>query len=190
MSIQESIQLKEKDGIAFVEFDLVGEKVNKLSTPVMMRFKEVVEELKKSSFKAVVLKSNKPGIFIAGADIEEIKKLKTKEDFKTVIDQAHQIFNDFEDLPMPTVAVVNGACMGGGCELILTCDYRVCSDDKSTKIVSKKYKKLENVTKRTNIQRNRTKFGQFGARRVRGTCLEGSRTQKKSKKGQILGFWG
>ncbi|MAV91399.1 MAG: fatty oxidation complex subunit alpha [Bdellovibrionaceae bacterium] len=134
MSIQESIQLKEKDGIAFVEFDLVGEKVNKLSTPVMMRFKEVVEELKKSSFKAVVLKSNKPGIFIAGADIEEIKKLKTKEDFKTVIDQAHQIFNDFEDLPMPTVAVVNGACMGGGCELILTCDYRVCSDDKSTKI--------------------------------------------------------
>ena len=55
---------------------------------------------------------------------------------------------------------------------------------------SKKYKKLENVTKRTNIQRNRTKFCQFGARRVRGTCLEGSRTQKKSKKGQILGFWG
>ena len=55
---------------------------------------------------------------------------------------------------------------------------------------SKKYKKLENVTKWTNIQRNRTKFGQFGARRVRGTCLEGSRTPKKFKKGQILGFWG
>ena len=52
----------------------------------------------------------------------------------------------------------------------------------------KKIQKLENATKRTKIQRNRTKIGQFGARRVRGTCLEGSRTQKKSKKGPNLGF--
>ena len=47
---------------------------------------------------------------------------------------------------------------------------------------------MENATKRTKIQRNWTKNCQFGARRVRGTFLEGSRTQKKSKKGQILGF--
>ncbi|NCN95175.1 MAG: fatty oxidation complex subunit alpha [Bdellovibrionales bacterium] len=134
MSIQESIQLREENGVAFVEFDLIGEKVNKLSSPVMMRFKEIVEELKTSNYKAVVLISKKPKIFIAGADIEEIKKLKTKEDFEVVVNQAHKIFNDFEDLPMPTIAVVHGACMGGGCELILTCDYRVCSDAPETKI--------------------------------------------------------
>ena len=52
----------------------------------------------------------------------------------------------------------------------------------------KKYKNWKMVTKRTNIQRNRTKIGQFGARRVRGTCLEGSRTQKKSKKVKFLDF--
>lgn len=134
MSIQESIQIRDENGVAYVEFDLVGEKVNKLSTPVMMRFKEVVEELKNSSYKAVVLTSKKPSIFIAGADIEEIKKLKTEDDFSKVVIEAHQIFNDFEDLPMPTIAAVHGACMGGGCELILTCDYRVCSDAKQTRI--------------------------------------------------------
>lgn len=134
MSIQESIQLKVRNDVAYVEFDLIGEKVNKFSTAVMMRFKEVIAELKVSKYKAVVLVSKKPSIFIAGADIEEIKKLKSKEDFENVITQAHEIFNDFEDLPMPTIAAVHGACMGGGCELILTCDYRICSDAKETKI--------------------------------------------------------
>lgn len=134
MSIQESIQLRVQDDVAYVEFDLVGEKVNKFSTPVMMRFKEVIEELKSSNYKAVVLISKKPSIFIAGADIEEIKKVNKPEDFENMISQAHEIFNDFEDLPMPTIAAVHGACMGGGCELILTCDYRICTDAKETKI--------------------------------------------------------
>ncbi len=134
MSIQESIQISVKENVAYVEFDLIGEKVNKLSTPVMMRLKEVVEELKTSNHKAVVFRSKKPTIFIAGADIEEIKKLKTEGDFEEVLTPSHQIFNAIEDLPMPTIAAVHGACMGGGCELILTCDYRICSDAKETKI--------------------------------------------------------
>ena len=62
------------------------------------------------------------------------------------------------------------------------------SEDSGTVSGAKKIQKLENVTKQTKIKQNRTKIGQFGARRVRGTCLEGSRTKKKSKKCQILGF--
>ena len=46
MSIQESIKIVVKNEVAFVEFDLIGEKVNKLSSPVMTPFKEVIEELK------------------------------------------------------------------------------------------------------------------------------------------------
>ena len=75
MSIQESIKIVPKGEVAVVEFDLVGEKVNKLSSPVMFRLKEVVEELKRSKYKAVILISRKPKIFIAGADIEEIKRI-------------------------------------------------------------------------------------------------------------------
>lgn len=134
MSIQESIKIVVKNEVAFVEFDLIGEKVNKLSSPVMTRFKEVIEELKNSSYKAVVIRSKKPKIFIAGADIEEIKKLNKKEDFMDALTQAHEIFNALEDLPMPTLAAINGACLGGGCEMILACDYRIATDSHATTI--------------------------------------------------------
>lgn len=134
MSIQESIRIVPKGDVALVEWDLVGEKVNKLSSPVMMRFKEVVEELKKSNYKAAILISRKPKIFIAGADIEEIEKLNTKEDFERVLKPAHEIINAFEDLPMPTIAAIHGACMGGGLELSMACDYRMATDDDSTRI--------------------------------------------------------
>jgi 3-hydroxyacyl-CoA dehydrogenase/enoyl-CoA hydratase/3-hydroxybutyryl-CoA epimerase len=138
MSIQESLKIVPRSTnageIALVEWDLVGEKVNKLSTPVMARFKEVVEELARSSYKAVVLISRKPNMFIAGADIEEIKSLKTREQFMPALREAHAIFNRLEDLPMPVIAAINGPCLGGGCELVLACDYRIASDDPSTKI--------------------------------------------------------
>ncbi|WP_415062442.1 3-hydroxyacyl-CoA dehydrogenase NAD-binding domain-containing protein [Bdellovibrio sp.] len=134
MSIQESIRIVPQGDVAVVEFDLVGEKVNKFSTPVMTRLKEVLEELKKSSYKAVIFKSNKPKIFIAGADIEEIKSMTTKEQFEAAVKGGQDILNMVEDLPIPTIAAVNGACMGGGCEFILACDYRIASEDSSTKI--------------------------------------------------------
>lgn len=134
MSIQESIKIVSQGEVAIVDFDLVGEKVNKFSTPVMMRLKEVLEELKKSSYKAVIFRSNKPRIFIAGADIEEIKGMTQKEQFEAAVGAGQGIMNMVEDLPMPTFASVNGACMGGGTEFILACDYRIASDDPSTKI--------------------------------------------------------
>lgn len=134
MSIQESIRIEPQGDIAVVVFDLVGEKVNKFSTPVMMRFKEVLEELKKSSYKAVIFKSGKSKIFIAGADIEEIKAMTTKEQFDAAVKGGQDVMNMLEDLPMVTIASINGACMGGGCEMALACDYRILSEDPSTKI--------------------------------------------------------
>lgn len=138
MSIQESIRLVSRETkagpVALIEFDLIGEKVNKLSTPVMTRLKEVLAEVAKSNSIACVLISRKSSIFIAGADIEEIKAMKKAEEYKSAVNQAHAILNGIEDMKIPVIAAVHGACMGGGCELILACDYRVASDDSATKI--------------------------------------------------------
>jgi 3-hydroxyacyl-CoA dehydrogenase/enoyl-CoA hydratase/3-hydroxybutyryl-CoA epimerase len=134
MSIQESIRIVEQGDIAIVEFDMVGEKVNKFNTAMMLRLREVVGELRKSRFKAVIFKSNKPKIFIAGADIEEIKAMTTREQFEKAVSTGQDIMNEIEDLPMPTIAAISGACAGGGCEFIMSCDYRMADEDKSTRI--------------------------------------------------------
>jgi 3-hydroxyacyl-CoA dehydrogenase/enoyl-CoA hydratase/3-hydroxybutyryl-CoA epimerase len=134
MSIQESIKIVPHGDIALVEFDMVGEKVNKFSTPMMVRLREVIGELRKSKYKVAIFKSNKPKIFIAGADIDEIKSMTTKEQFEKAVATGQEIFNELEDLSIPTIAAVNGACAGGGCEFIMACDYRIATDDSSTKI--------------------------------------------------------
>lgn len=133
-SINLTTQSIGNDEIAVLTFDLPNEKVNKLSTPVMTELKAHIEKLKNSAYKMVVFKSAKPKIFIAGADIEEIKELKTKEQVVQAVSSGQEIFNLIEDLPMPTMALINGACAGGGCELILACDYRIASEDSSTRI--------------------------------------------------------
>ncbi len=134
MSDLESVRLEFKNDYAYITFDLVDEKVNKLSSPIMKRLKDVIAEVSASSAKACFIRSAKENIFIAGADIEEIKSITTKEGFREAIGQAHEILNALEDLTMPTVALIHGACAGGGTELVLACDYRLASDDKSTKI--------------------------------------------------------
>ncbi len=134
MSIMESIRIVPKGDVALVEWDLVGEKVNKLSTPVMTRLWEVLDELNKSNFKAAVFISRKSSIFIAGADIDEIRAMKKKEEFEKAVAQGQEIINKIEDLKIPVVAAIHGACLGGGCELVLACDYRIASEDPATRI--------------------------------------------------------
>jgi 3-hydroxyacyl-CoA dehydrogenase/enoyl-CoA hydratase/3-hydroxybutyryl-CoA epimerase len=134
MNMEESIRIVPIKDMAIVELDMVGEKINKLNTPMMLRFKSVVEELAKSTYKAVIFVSKKPKIFIAGADIDEISSLKTPEAFNEGVQKGQAIFNLVEDLPMPTIAAIHGACMGGGTEFIMSCDYRIASDDSSTRI--------------------------------------------------------
>ncbi len=132
--LQEAITIRPEGDLAWVEMDLPGEKVNKLSSPVLVRLLNVIEELSNSKYKCVIFISKKPGIFIAGADIEEIRDLKNRDDVLEAVGFGQSIYTLLEALPMPTIAAVNGVCMGGGTEMILACDYRLATDDPSTKI--------------------------------------------------------
>jgi 3-hydroxyacyl-CoA dehydrogenase/enoyl-CoA hydratase/3-hydroxybutyryl-CoA epimerase len=121
--------------VAQVVFDLVDSTANKLNTPIMLRLRELLQEIdRNSNYKAVVFTSKKAKIFIAGADIDEIRHMTTKEKFAEAVSQGQSIFNMIEDLKIPTFASIHGACAGGGCELILACDYRIASEDSATRI--------------------------------------------------------
>jgi 3-hydroxyacyl-CoA dehydrogenase / enoyl-CoA hydratase / 3-hydroxybutyryl-CoA epimerase len=124
----------DKGEFALVEFDVQGENANVFSTPVMTEFKSVIEALGVSKFKAAAIVSKKKNIFIAGADINEIKNLKTKEEINAATQAGQDIFNMIEDSKIVFVAAIHGACVGGGCEMSIACDWRIASDAKSTKI--------------------------------------------------------
>ena len=121
------------DGIAVLTFDLPGEKVNKLTTAVMLEFDGIIEELsKKKDIKALVIRSGKDGHFIVGADIAEIRDMRDQQQGVEIARTGHRIFGKLEALPFPTVAAIHGPCMGGGLELALACSYRVISNDQKT----------------------------------------------------------
>lgn len=87
------------------------------------------------TLKAVIFKSELPSIFLAGADLVEMSSyIDNNKKLSEIIDTGHNTFNRIEKLDVPTIAAINGACLGGGFELALACDYRVATYSKSTKI--------------------------------------------------------
>ena len=124
-----------EDGIAVITIDMPDKKVNTLSSALFGFFEEKVSQLAATKgLKAVVLTSGKPDGFIAGADIDEMKGLSARHEILEMLARAHKLLNKFEALPVPTVAAIHGACLGGGLELALTCKYRIATESKSTKI--------------------------------------------------------
>jgi 3-hydroxyacyl-CoA dehydrogenase/alkylation response protein AidB-like acyl-CoA dehydrogenase/enoyl-CoA hydratase/carnithine racemase len=84
--------------------------------------------------QGVVIASAKRSIFIAGADLNMMSEKASPQDVRDLIDLGQTVMNRLAALPIPTVAAIHGACVGGGYELCLACDYRVASSDRVTKI--------------------------------------------------------
>ncbi|MGS2743963.1 fatty acid oxidation complex subunit alpha FadB [Halomonas sp. LS-001] len=123
--------VRSDEDIATLTFDLQGESVNKLSGAVIKELGEAVQTLSaEQGLNGLIIASAKDA-FIVGADITEFHQFFDKgEDYLVEMNlKVHEIFNAIEDLPFPTVTAINGLALGGGCEVLLTTDFRIMSDN-------------------------------------------------------------
>lgn len=102
--------------------------MNVLSSQSLFELDKIISQLEqRKDLKGICILSKKQDIFIAGADIKEIENITSASIGQAKAQAGQKILNRLEKLPMPTIALINGACLGGGLELALSCDYRLAS---------------------------------------------------------------
>eukprot|EP01064_Diplonema_japonicum_P006401 TRINITY_DN14259_c0_g3_i1.p1 TRINITY_DN14259_c0_g3~~TRINITY_DN14259_c0_g3_i1.p1 ORF type:complete len:282 (+),score=68.39 TRINITY_DN14259_c0_g3_i1:55-900(+) len=101
---------------------------NAFGRVMLKEFRECLDECTKdSNIRSLILLSEVGGVFSAGADLKERKEMSQNEASKFVT-MLRTTFSELEDLRCPTIAVIHGVALGGGLELALACDMRVCTD--------------------------------------------------------------
>jgi 3-hydroxyacyl-CoA dehydrogenase/enoyl-CoA hydratase/3-hydroxybutyryl-CoA epimerase len=128
----------DEHGVAWLTLDQPGARLNILSSGVLKRLNELITQVRTDieagRARAVVIRSGKPGTFIAGADVNEIAAVTDAEDGAAKARGGQQVFTRLSQLPIPTVVAIDGVCLGGGTELALACSYRLAGDRKETRI--------------------------------------------------------
>jgi len=123
------------DGLAKLVFDLPGEKVNKFSAEAMADLDRHLAELEgRPDIRLLLLQSGKTGMFIAGADIGMLARIADQGEAEAKAREGQRIFNRLADLPFPSLAVIDGACLGGGLECALACTWRLVTDGEKVKL--------------------------------------------------------
>jgi 3-hydroxyacyl-CoA dehydrogenase/enoyl-CoA hydratase/3-hydroxybutyryl-CoA epimerase/enoyl-CoA isomerase len=126
----QSIKVSLHDGgIAELCFDRQGDAINKFDAQTVRELKEAGEAIAKASGVKGLIVTSAKDVFIVGADITEFGKnfLQSEEEIANWAIEANKIFSAIEDLPFPSVTVINGIALGGGLEMALSTDYRVMS---------------------------------------------------------------
>ena len=125
--------IRQENGIVHLVMDVVGDTMNTLKAEFTEQVADVLAEIKAdAAITGAVLCSGKKDSFVAGADINMLNDCKTKEEVVALARQGQVVFSQLEQLNIPVVAAINGACLGGGLELAMACHARVCSDNPKT----------------------------------------------------------
>ena len=102
--------------------------LNALNPEVLADLKAAFEAVDQATIRCIVLTGEGDKSFVAGADIGEMSTL-TKAEGEAFGKKGNDVFRKIETLPIPVIAAVNGFALGGGNELAMSCDIRICSDN-------------------------------------------------------------
>ncbi|AXA78962.1 3-hydroxyacyl-CoA dehydrogenase NAD-binding domain-containing protein [Achromobacter xylosoxidans] len=119
---------RDPDGLAWLTFDRAGSAVNALSADTMAELATVLDALDAQPPKGLVIRSGKATGFIVGADVNEFAELNTPEQGRALVARGWNLFNRLAAVRYPTLALIQGHCLGGGLELALACRYRLVED--------------------------------------------------------------
>lgn len=129
------VLLQYQNNIALIRLGLPEERVVLLDETRLRSLERAVDELlKNSSVSGLVIAGASEKMFCAGADIKLIQKVTDESVGKKLAEEGQRVFSKIESLPFPTVAAISGPCVGGGCELVLSCQYRVLARNSQTRI--------------------------------------------------------
>ncbi len=122
---------EKKEGIVTVTINR-PQKRNALNRATRRELRSVLEEIRSSDeVRVLIITGAGDQAFVAGADITELKEMNQWDMMNYLSTLSQQLYTDFANLEIPTIAMINGYCLGGGLELALACDIRVASEDAS-----------------------------------------------------------
>ncbi|MDF3058627.1 MAG: fadB [Rariglobus sp.] len=123
------------DHVCTLTFDRAGSSANVFDRATLEELDAHLAVIEQQAIlRGVLLVSAKDKIFIAGADLHEFVRSPDPDALAAIVDLGHRVFTRLQQLHVPSVAAIHGACLGGGCELALACDWRVASTGKPTRI--------------------------------------------------------
>jgi 3-hydroxyacyl-CoA dehydrogenase/enoyl-CoA hydratase/3-hydroxybutyryl-CoA epimerase len=125
---------QDSERIVWLTFDRADKSVNALSREVLEELGLLLDEIVRQAPAGVVIRSGKENGFIAGADVAEFTSLADEGSALALIEQGQAVFDRLERLPVPTLCLISGFCLGGGLELALACRYRIAADTPETQL--------------------------------------------------------
>ena len=123
----EHLKIEEKNNVVIMTIS-APKSLNALNSKILGEIDEFLDEFEGSNFRCLIITGDGEKSFVAGADISEMATLGPEQG-KTFGRRGAEVFCQIETLPCPVIAAVNGFALGGGCELAMACDIRICSDN-------------------------------------------------------------
>ncbi len=120
-----AVLFEENNGTAIVTINR-PDKLNSIDEETLGILEKTVKKLHQTSVRSVIITGSGDKAFCAGVDVQYLNKLEGDAVGKFV-DRIHALLFDVEKIDKPVIAAVNGYCLGGGCELAMSCDLRIAS---------------------------------------------------------------